>query len=261
VVRIQERLISCQQLEFTETLTLDAHLVYWFQNLPPYLRSPEPCPEWLVQPRASSKWKYLSLRIILHRPVLLEAALRRLALSELTADQRICLSKCQSLARTCIDNIGAEWTQNQYSGWPGGWFLLQACVVPLLSLYTFGEETEQAVGWNQQVQKAILIFEEMTPWGIAARRTYELISALYSKYLERSNASAVDNTIILVQPGSSAIDDQLFGHQQPQQILGDLEEWPLWEGFSTYPDLDVLDIGVDWNGWDFAMETQGWNQN
>ncbi|KAG0649560.1 Thiamine repressible regulatory thi1 [Hyphodiscus hymeniophilus] len=261
VIRIQERLISSQQqLEFTETLTLDAQLVYWFQNLPPYMKSPEPCPEWLVQPRAGSNWKYLSLRIILHRPVLLEAALRRLSLDDLTADQRICLSKCQSLARTCIDNIGAEWRQNQYSGWPGGWFLLQACVIPLLSLYTFGEETEQAVGWNQQVQKAIHIFEEMIPWGIAARRTYELISALYSKYRERPNSSAADNTIVL-QQGSSAIDDQSFDQQQPQQILGNLDEWPLWEEFSTYPDLDLLDIGADWKGWDFAMETEGWNQN
>ncbi|KAG0644958.1 Regulatory GAL4 [Hyphodiscus hymeniophilus] len=179
--KIQARLISSPSLEFTETLALDAHLVYWFESLPSFLRAPEPCPDWLLQPRSSAKWKYQNLRIMLHRPVLMEATLRHIPFQELNGDQKVCVRKCQLLAGQAIENVASEWTQNQYSGWPAVWFLFQACIIPLLSLYGFNDDSQQIDNWNQQVLKAVQLFKEMEPWSIAARQTHELESGFQSK--------------------------------------------------------------------------------
>ncbi|KAH8703624.1 fungal-specific transcription factor domain-containing protein, partial [Talaromyces proteolyticus] len=176
--KIQERLISSPCLEFNETLALDAHLVYWFESIP-FLNNPELLPECLQQPRLSTKWKYQNLRIILHRPTLMEATLRHIPFQELQGEQKVCVRKCQSLAGKAIENIASEWTQNQYSGWPAVWFLFQACTIPLLSLYGFNDDLENTEGWKKQVERAIKLFEEMKPWSIAAHQTHVFVSLLY----------------------------------------------------------------------------------
>jgi hypothetical protein len=250
--KIQERLISSQCLEFTETLALDAHLVYWFENLPPFMHSPMPCPNWLLQPRLSAKWKYQNLRIILYRPILMEATLRRVAFQELHSDQKVCVRKCQSLASQAIENIASEWMQNQYSGWPAVWFLFQACIIPLLSLHGFRDDTQQSEDWCQQVLKAIRLFKEMEQWSIAAHKTHELVSLLYDAYRESlaSNANPLESTSTCMSSASHL--------DNPQPILTptqnhNMAEWTLWEGLlnfpdsmfpaSAFPDLNFPDLG------------------
>jgi hypothetical protein len=250
--KIQERLISSQCLGFTETLALDAHLVYWFENLPPFLHSPAPCPDWLLQPRSSAKWKYQNLRIMLYRPTLMEATLRRIPFQELHSDQRVCVKKCQSLASQAIENIASEWVQNQYSGWPAVWFLFQACTIPLLSLHSFSDDTHHSEDWSQQVLKVIRLFKEMEQWSIAARKTHELVSLLYDAYRKTlaSNPNTVESMSAYL---SSAIHaDNPLPTVTPTQNHN-MSEWPLWEGLfnfpdsvfpvSAFPDLNFSDLG------------------
>ncbi|KAL1968617.1 hypothetical protein VTN77DRAFT_1443 [Rasamsonia byssochlamydoides] len=245
--RIQERLIASPLLPFSEMLTLDAHLVCWHESLPSYLRAPNPCPKWLVQPRASSKWRYQNFRIILHRPILLDAVLRRVGFQELDADQKVCVRKCQSLARTAIDSIGSEWSENQFSGWPAVWYLFQACMIPLLCLYSFKDDAHHVDDWNQQVQKSIDLLREMGPWSVAAKRSCELISMLYDTYKETLKADA--------HPAEAARPiPELFFAPEVSSPLPDStgwSGWSLWGGLfdSAEPNFPELGFGMD--GLDF----------
>ena len=263
--RIQERLISSPSLDFAQTLALDAHLVYWFESLPSFLHAPEQCPEWMSQPRLSAKWKYLNLRIILYRPILMEAALRRIPFQQLDTNQKVCVRKCQSLASQAIHDISLEWTKNQYSGWPAAWHLFQACIIPLLSLYGFKDDLQQIETWTLQVEKAIQVFEEMQRWSIAARQTHHVVSLLYEAYqrLQRLNDSALEAT-----PGVMA---SVWPSEDSQPVLPPSQsqntvDWPLWEGLSNFPDLmsptaafpdlNFPELGPGMNVWDMPGQAE-----
>jgi hypothetical protein len=230
-------------------LALDAHLVCWYDSLPSFLRAPNPCPKWLIRPRASTKWKYQNLRIILHRPILLDAVLRRVGFQDLDADQKVCVRKCQSLARHSIEIIGSEWSDNQFSGWPAVWFLFQACSIPLLCLYSFKDDSQHIDDWDGQVQTSIDLFRKMEPWGVAAKRTYELVSLLYETYKETLKADTIPS-----ESARSVLPDQFFPAAVPQSVpMGapDSTGWSLWDGLfdSAAPDFPELGFGMD--GLDF----------
>ncbi|KAH8807166.1 fungal-specific transcription factor domain-containing protein [Xylogone sp. PMI_703] len=265
---IQERLISSPQLSFTESLTLDAHLVYWYDNLPSYFHTPNPCPQYLLQPRLTAKWRYQNLRIILHRPVLMEAALRHINCGDLTQEQKVCVSKCQNLARNAIYSIASEWTRNQYSGWPASWYLFQACIIPLLSLYTFRDTCRQQVEeWSMQVQKALEVFMELEPWDNTAKRQHELISLLFNAHIESLKPSI--GTVAMVEgsrasqmPGQLGLEylqneqSQTQPHPVPQQQNRFWNESTPWDYVFNYQDLyfDFPEIGnTGPAGWDLGL--------
>jgi hypothetical protein len=222
-------------------LTLDAHLVCWYESLPSVFRDPHPCPKWFEQPRASSKWRYQNLRIMLHRASLLDAVMRHVSFSELDADQKVCVRKCQSLARSSIESISAEWTQNQYSGWPAVWYLFQACVIPLICLYSFNDdENRQHVDeWDRQVRFSIDLLRDMGPWSVAAKSTCELVSTLYDSYREGRNTEISDVS-------RSSLPSQFFAaeiHPSLRQATGlsDSTGWALWdENFDFVPEFPEL---------------------
>jgi hypothetical protein len=261
--KIQERLISSPSLEFTETLVLDAHLTYWFDSLPSFLRTPGPCPAWLLQPRASAKWKYQNLRIMIHRPALMEATLRRVPFQELHNDQKVCVRKCQSLASQAIENISSEWTQNQYSGWPAVWYLFQACTIPLLSLFSFNNDLQQTEDWRQQVQKSIQLFKAMEQWSLVARQTHELISLLYEAFCKSliSNPNTQEDTPVGFSDGSQSI--------MPSTQTHGIVQWSMWEGLfnfpdlgfpvAGFPDLTFPEMGLGTNTWDIPLEMEDWS--
>jgi hypothetical protein len=65
------------------------------------------------------KWRYQNLRIILHRPYLLSAALRKAPFSSLTAEEKLAVSKCRIIAAKAIENISTECKDDVISGWNG----------------------------------------------------------------------------------------------------------------------------------------------
>ena len=115
-----------------------------------------------------------------------------------------------------MESIASEWTQNQFSGWPAACYLFQACTIPLLSLYTFREDSLHTEDWNQQVRKAMELLKEMEPWSIAAKRTYELISHLYDA---RSGGLEVDTPqrMSVLIPQADCFNGAPFPAQQQQQ--------------------------------------------
>jgi hypothetical protein len=217
MTEIQGRLMTATSLPFTESLSLDAHLVDWYEALPAffheqvnndgYMVTDTPKLTRFAQPCATIKWRYLNLRMLLYRPSLMEAVLHRIPFRGLTSDQRLCVRKCLTLSGELIDSVKKRSSAppNQYIAWPSTWYLLQTCMVPLLSLYVFREDPGQegsrhlmnqsttfsysANAHNQvlqvreechkQVQTTIQLMKEMQPWAVASDKMHDLIVHLY----------------------------------------------------------------------------------
>ena len=209
--------MTATALPFTESLSLDAHLVDWYEALPShfhaltvnegYSASVSPAVERFVQPFLTIKWRYLNLRILLYRPSPMEAVLHRVPFAELTSDQRLCVRKCLTLSGEMIDSVKrrANEPANQYIAWPSTWYLLQTSMVPLLSLYVFREDVRSQgphnapapqVGFihsgnakdqvrqirdecHKQVQATLQLIKEMELWAVASGKMHDLINHLY----------------------------------------------------------------------------------
>ncbi|KAF2461875.1 fungal-specific transcription factor domain-containing protein, partial [Lineolata rhizophorae] len=206
--RIQDRLAATPLLKFDELVALDAELVRWYDELPGLLRGgggggdddddanddgknnddrdgDEAIPSFLRTPRAVMKWRYQNLRIVLHRPFVLATALRRTPLAQLAAEDRAAVAKCRALAGRAIAAIAAECAPELVAGWNGVWFAFQACMVPLLALFSDAQPAgggsaaeEERARWSAQVETAVGFFERMADWSVAARKSRDAVAHL-----------------------------------------------------------------------------------
>lgn len=176
--RIQDFLAQAPLLRNDDLVSLDSQLVAWYDNLPWVLRSTEPCPESLYTARCVMKWRYQNLRIVLLRPVLLNLA-NRGKQSLPREEELIAVQKCRSIARQTIEDIAHEWTPNQMLGWNAVWFLYQASMIPLVSIFWEPWNTAQASDCQTQIEVVLEAFEGMTDWSLAARRSREVLLKMY----------------------------------------------------------------------------------
>jgi len=175
---IQDTLAQSPLLRAEDRANLDAQLVSWYENLPWILRSAEPCPESIYTARCIMKWRYQNLRIVLHRPVLLNLANRG---NEATPSQEelAAVSKCRAIAKQTIEDVGREWTPNQMLGWNGVWFMYQASMIPLVSIFWETWNTAQVQDWQAQIENVLEAFDGMADWSLAARRSREVVAKMY----------------------------------------------------------------------------------
>ena len=214
---IQGRLMIATTLPFSESLSLDAHLVDWYEALPTHFHVlvasgngtfAGPLSKNFVQPFLTIKWRYLNLRLLLYRPSLMDAILHRIPFSRLTSDQRLCIRKCLTLSGETIDSVRGRSPEpaNQYIAWPSTWYLLQISMVPLLSLYVFREDVNDRIAQDanmqhfgfkhssasdkdqvrqirdechRQVRITLQLMKEMEPWAVASGKMHDLVSHLY----------------------------------------------------------------------------------
>ncbi|KAK5039150.1 hypothetical protein LTR13_003406 [Exophiala sideris] len=254
MTEVQARILNPSTLPFAELLSLDAHLVDWYEGLPTQFHqlagnSIQPGTggrqstsfNRLMQPCVTLRWRYLNLRILLYRPVLMEAVLHKTPYSALTSDQRLCVRKCMTLSGETIDlarGLPAA-SPNQFVAWPSTWYMLQVCMLPLLCLYTFREGEDTHVGpqnghgppnskpravrtssrvleeirqvleqCHRQINTTLLLMKEMQPWAVASERMYDLISLLYNarrQPLRVWNNTEESAIVTLVSPGAQSL--------------------------------------------------------
>jgi hypothetical protein len=161
-----------------ERSKLDAQLVEWSDKLPWVLRSTDPCPEALYTARCVLKWRYQNMRIVLHRPVLLNLA-NRGANHHPTVEELSAVELCRAMAKQTIDDISREWTQNQMSGWNAVWFMYQASMIPLVSMFWESTNTSMVREWQRQIEIVLECFADMADWSLAARRSREVVGRMY----------------------------------------------------------------------------------
>jgi hypothetical protein len=181
--RIQDRLIEQPLLKFNELSQFDQDLVRWHEELPSILSNlDENCPDFLRIIRLVMKWRYQNLRLVLHRPTLLACALRRLPFASMSPEDKVAVGKCRLIAGKTIEDICSECPEDLISGWNGVWFVYQACMVPLVSLFSDTSSQEEVEKWTAQIETALLYFERIKRYSVAAKRSQDAIARLYDAF-------------------------------------------------------------------------------
>jgi hypothetical protein len=181
--KIQDRLVESPLLPHAETAAYDAQILKWFEELPSILSNhEEPCPDFLHRVRFIMKWRFHNIRIVLHRPVLLTTALRRCTWANLTAEEKIAVEKCRTVASTTIAEISRNCMPDLISGWNAVWFCFQACMVPLVSLFSDASQPDEVEKWKASIETALAFFDRARDWSIAAKRSADAVARLYAAY-------------------------------------------------------------------------------
>jgi hypothetical protein len=192
--QVQDLLAISPLLRADDRCNLDGQLVNWYSNLPWLLRTTDPCAEPLYIARCITKWRYQNLRMLLHRPVLLTLASSGLAHA---AEHDIAaIETCRELAKQTIEDIAREWTRNQMSGWNAVWFLYQAAMIPLVSVF-WQWNSPRVPEWHKQIETIIELLEAMEEWSLAARRSREVVWRMYeaSRQLQLQHAQRSDSPL------------------------------------------------------------------
>jgi hypothetical protein len=206
--QIQDMLAITPLLRTEDRCGLDAQLVAWYTALPWLLRTTDPCAEPLYMARCIMKWRYQNLRMLLHRPVLLS-----LASSGLNPHTQACesdlaaIEACRDLAAQTIDDIAREWARNQMSGWNAVWFLYQAAMVPLVSVF-WQWGSPRVPEWLKQIEAVLDLLEVMEEWSLAARRSREVVWRMYEaarQLVAQQRASASPSIQVLTGAGDGML--------------------------------------------------------
>jgi hypothetical protein len=161
----------------------DAQLLKWYDELPSILLNlDEPCPDFLRRVRMVMKWRFQNIRVILHRPYLLTTALRGCAWANMSAEDKVAVGKCRILALKTIEDISNECMPDLLSGWNAVWFCFQACMVPLVSLFSDTSMPDEVQKWKAAIETALRFFESAQDYSIAAKRSGDAVAKLYQAY-------------------------------------------------------------------------------
>lgn len=173
---IQDLLAISPLLPTEDRCSIDNQLVNWYSSLPWLLRTTDPCAEPLYIARCIMKWRYQNLRMLLHRPVLLSLASSN---STHAAEPDVAaVEACRDLAKQTIEDIAREWTRNQMSGWNAVWFLYQAAMIPLVSVF-WQWNSPLVPDWYKQLEMVLELLDAMEDWSLAARRSREVVWRMY----------------------------------------------------------------------------------
>lgn len=221
--QIQDVLAQSPLLRAEDRMNLDAQLVAWHDNLPWILRSTEPCPESIYTARCVMKWRYQNLRIVLYRPVLLNLANRGSQGGQPSNEDLAAVNTCRAIAKQTIEDIAREWTPNQMLGWNGVWFMYQATMIPLVSMFWESWNTQLVRECQQQIEIVIEAMDGLSDWSLAARRSREVVSKMYeaSKRPSTRQASPKLGPQVVVSGSGNGMN----GHLQPMegQDVGQVE--------------------------------------
>ncbi|KAK3318585.1 fungal-specific transcription factor domain-containing protein [Apodospora peruviana] len=248
--QIQDMLAISPLLRTEDRCSLDGQLVNWYTSLPWLLRTTDPCAEPLYMARCIMKWRYQNLRMLLHRPVLLSLASSGLNPHTQACDADLAaIETCRELAAQTIDDIAREWTRNQMSGWNAVWFLYQAAMVPLVSVF-WQWGSPRVPEWLKQIETILDLLEAMEEWSLAARRSREVVWRMYEasraiqaqQAAHRSQSPSMHITVTgdgMLMPANSDIHMSPIGLEPVEGLgmMGMLDQGGLW-------DLD----GMYWGG-------------
>ena len=188
--RIQDRLAEAPLLPFDEVVRLDAELRAWRADLPAVLVRADPrAPACAAIPRAVMSWRFHNLRLVLHRPILLNHALRSglgpgaEAAAAADGEEARLVAACRAIAAENVADIRARWTRCQMSGWNGVWMLFQAAMVPLLTAFAefnrgHWDEVRRA---QRLLEEVMALLAEMREWSAVAGKSLAFVRKMYEK--------------------------------------------------------------------------------
>lgn len=181
--RIQNRFARFSRLTITEAVSYDEELQTWYASIPLVLRSPTNSPSRLTVAREFMRNRYLNIRLILMRSLILYLAHSRIQKAQLSAEELQIIDNCRTVAGEAIDSIALYWTPNRIHVWNSAWYLFQACMIPLLSIVIEQSRPDPNAGSlasaRASLVKALETFSEMKPWMRASDRGPDIVAAIY----------------------------------------------------------------------------------
>ena len=257
---LEDALAICPLVPPIEAASLDAQFVSWFNNLPPLLQGNTPCPENVHTTRSIMRWRYQAARMVLHRPVFLSYAMRRIPADAVRAEETDAIEKCRAAAAETIEDIAVSFRPNQMSGWNATWQLYQASMVPLLSLFSDYNDPEIVGSASRQIESAMNTFARMESWSQTAKRSLEVVSRIFEaskiRAFERQEARMRSQTA-----GSDSISD-VYGPAAPimpqPHVFGDMDYQNAWDSLNWSSGFETLDYPFNdmgsyaGSGWEYG---------
>ncbi|KAH7231515.1 fungal-specific transcription factor domain-containing protein [Fusarium solani] len=227
--QIHDMLAATSQQTAESLQHLDGLLVGWYEQLPSILRNRESCAEPLHLARCVIKWRYLNLRMLLCRPILLAVASSDKD-APISEDDLAAIATCQELARQTIDDVASGWTKHQMSGWNAVWLLYQAAMIPLLSIL-WQPQSPSVADWQAQIEKTLEVLEAMEDWSLTARCSRDVVRRIYEASCQLSGQN---------EDVSAVETDKL-----PEFMEDDFYAWA--EGLELDHMVDMLDQEWQWD--------------
>lgn len=183
--RMEDALAMSPLIPELERLQLDAAFIEWFKSSSVQNNTPRPQNSeiaGITVHKNIMRWRYLFARVILHRPVLLWYAMRKMPMKKLGQDRRGAIEMCRDVTSDLINDIASTWQAQKpcpMAGWNATWLLYQAVMVPLLSLFSDSADQEVMGKSRHLVEIALMTLADLYPWSTTARRSYEVVSRIY----------------------------------------------------------------------------------
>ncbi|KAI1471114.1 fungal-specific transcription factor domain-containing protein [Daldinia caldariorum] len=181
--RIQNRFARLNRLTMTEITSFDEELQAWYASTPLIFRSMSNSSSRFTIAREFMRNRYLNIRLILLRSLILYFIHNRIHKDQLGAQELQIIDTCRLAAGEAIDSIALHWTPNRIHVWNSAWYLFQACMVPLLFIVIEqprpDTNAESLASARASLVKALETFSEMKPWMRASDRASDIISAIY----------------------------------------------------------------------------------
>ncbi|KAI1370329.1 fungal-specific transcription factor domain-containing protein [Hypoxylon crocopeplum] len=219
--RIQSRFAQFSRLTISEAITFDQELQSWYASLPPVLRSPTNSPPRLTIAREFMRNRYLNIRLILMRSLILYLAHSRIQKAQLSPEEHQIIDTCRIVAGEAIDSIALYWTPNRIHVWNSAWYLFQACMIPLLSIVIEGSRSdpnaESLTSARASLVKALETFSEMKPWMRASDRGPDIVAAIYEAIIGEAEGAG--------RTPSQDGDSNFFGWYDEQLTFGAELDW------------------------------------
>lgn len=184
---IQDVLASTPFLDSKDRESLDLQLRKWYTDLPWLLQTTAPCVESFYIAKCVMKWRYQNLRMLLHRQVLLALASDKA--SSQSPEEHAAVETCWNTAMETIGDISKEWTRTQMLGWNAAWFLYQAVMIPLVSLF-WHADSFHAPEWRKSIELVIELLDKMEDWSVTASRSRDVVRQIYTFILEGHSVQA-----------------------------------------------------------------------
>lgn len=163
-----------------EVRELDRELVTWYKSSPHYVRDPSDVSLGLYMSLRSTKWMYMNARIVLYRTSLLRAALSKKKLHDLSPRSRDAVEKCRELAANAITSIIAEWRPHVMSCWSGVWYLFQAAMIPMVTLFSEDRHDPRIKAECEHlIDMSLATLEEMSKYRHTGTQSCNVVRVMY----------------------------------------------------------------------------------
>jgi hypothetical protein len=142
------------------------------------------------------------------------------------------------IAAQTIQDMSNECLPELICGWNAVWFTFQACMVPLVSLFSDASLPTEAQSWQASVETALGFLERSKPWSISAKRSMDAVSRLYQAY----RITLSDPTHFPSQHQYQHQHQHLQQHQQHQEQFSPTDMEGAYD-YATAHDVATLSMG------------------